>query len=369
VEIRHPPLDEVVRVPELQNDTLIRALLRQPTPYTPVWLMRQAGRYLPEYNETRHRAGSFLDLCKTPSLAAEVTLQPIERFPLDAAILFSDILTIPDAMGLGLYFAEGEGPRFERPLRDEASIARLRAPDPARDLRYVADAAIEVRRALAGRIPLIGFAGSPYTLACYMVEGGASENWHTLKTMLYRRPDLLHRLLAVNAGAVADLLNAQMEAGAQVAMIFDTWGGSLSVEAYREFSLAYIAEVVSRLTRERNGIRVPVIVFTKGGGQQLEAIAATGCDCVGLDWTTSLGEARRRVGARVSLQGNLDPAVLLSTPDDVRRETIKVLESFGSGSGHVFNLGHGIPQLASPENVAALIAAVHESSAKFHLPN
>lgn len=353
----------------MQNDTLIRALLGQPTSYTPVWLMRQAGRYLPEYNETRRRAGSFLDLCKTASLAVEVTLQPIERFPLDAAILFSDILTIPDAMGLGLHFVEGEGPRFERPLRDEASIAKLRAPDPARDLRYVADAIIETRRALAGRIPLIGFAGSPYTLACYMVEGGSSENWQTIKTMLYRRPDLLHRLLAVNTGAVADLLNAQMDAGAQVAMIFDTWGGSLSADAYREFSLAYLAEVVSRLTRERNGVRVPVIVFSKGGGQQLEAIAATGCDCVGVDWSTSLGEARRRVGSRVSLQGNLDPAVLLCAPDVVRRETIKVLESFGRGPGHVFNLGHGVPQLASPENVAALVAAVHESSPKFHLPN
>jgi uroporphyrinogen decarboxylase len=353
-------------VPALQNDTLIRALLRQPTPYTPVWLMRQAGRYLPEYRETRRRAGSFLALCKTPSLAAEVTLQPVERFPLDAAILFSDILTIPDAMGLGLYFAEGEGPRFERPLRDEASVSRLRAPDPARDLRYVTDAIFETQRAIAGRVPLIGFAGSPYTLACYMVEGGPSDDWHVMKTMLYGRPDLLHRLLGTNARAVADLLNAQMDAGVQAAMIFDTWGGNLSAEAYREFSLAYIAEVLSRLRRERNGIRIPVIVFTKGGGQQLEAIAASGCDCVGLDWSTSLGEARRRVGTRVALQGNLDPAVLLSSPDVVRREALRALESFGSGPGHVFNLGHGIDQLTPPENVAALIAAVHESSPKFH---
>jgi uroporphyrinogen decarboxylase len=350
----------------LQNDTLIRALLRQPTPYTPVWLMRQAGRYLPEYNETRRRAGSFLALCKTPSLATEVTLQPLERFPLDAAILFSDILTIPDAMGLGLYFAEGEGPRFERPLRDEASIAALRAPDPARGLRYVTDAVMEIRRAIAGRVPLIGFAGSPYTLACYMVEGGASEDWRTIKTMLYRRPDLLHRLLAINARAVAELLDAQTDAGAQVAMIFDTWGGSLSAEAYREFSLAYIAEVLSRLKRERNGVRIPVIVFTKGGGQQLEAIAATGCDCVGLDWSSTLEDARRRIGTQVALQGNLDPIVLLTAPDIVRRETAKVLGSFGSGSGHVFNLGHGIPQLAPVENVAALVAAVHESSPGFH---
>ncbi|HLQ02067.1 MAG TPA: uroporphyrinogen decarboxylase [Burkholderiales bacterium] len=350
----------------LQNDTLIRALTRQPTPYTPVWLMRQAGRYLPEYNDARRRAGSFLALCKTPSLATEVTLQPLERFRLDAAILFSDILTIPDAMGLGLYFADGEGPRLERPLRDEASIARLAVPDPAEDLRYVGDAVAEIRRALAGRVPLIGFAGSPYTLACYMVEGGASEDWRTVKVMLYKRPDLLHRLLEINSRAVSALLNAQIEAGAQVAMIFDTWGGSLPAAAYREFSLAYIERVLSQLNRGESRARVPVIVFTKGGAPWLERIAATGCDCVGLDWSPDLGEARRRIGAQVALQGNLDPMVLLASPEEVRRETEKVLESYGSGAGHVFNLGHGVPQLAQPENVAALVAAVHELSPKFH---
>ena len=350
----------------LQNDTLIRALARQPTPYTPVWLMRQAGRYLPEYNDARRRAGSFLALCKTPSLATEVTLQPLERFRLDAAILFSDILTIPDAMGLGLYFADGEGPRFERPLRDEASIAKLAAPDPAEDLRYVGDAVAQIRRALAGRVPLIGFAGSPYTLACYMVEGGASEDWRTVKVMRYRRPDLLHRLLDTNSRAVSALLNAQIEAGAQIAMIFDTWGGSLPAAAYREFSLAYIERVLSQLNRGEGGARVPVIVFTKGGAPWLEQIAATGCDCVGLDWSPDLGEARRRIGGRVALQGNLDPMVLLASPESVRRETEKVLESYGSGAGHVFNLGHGVPQLAQPENVAALVAAVHELSPKFH---
>lgn len=350
----------------LQNDTLIRALRREPTPYTPVWLMRQAGRYLPEYNDTRRRAGSFLALCKTPSLATEVTLQPLERFRLDAAILFSDILTIPDAMGLGLYFAEGEGPRFERPVRDEASITRLSVPDPSKDLRYVADAIGEIRRALAGRVPLIGFSGSPYTLACYMVEGGASEDWRTVKLMLFQRPDLLHRLLETNAQAVAASLNAQIEAGVHVAMIFDTWGGSLSAAAYQEFSLAYIQRVLSQLNRGEGGERVPVIVFTKGGAPWLEQIAAIGCDCVGLDWTVALGAARQRVGARVALQGNLDPMVLLASPEVIEREVQKALESFGGGCGHVFNLGHGVPQLAPPENVGALVAAVHEMSPKFH---
>ena len=353
-------------MPTLQNDTLIRALLRQPTAYTPVWLMRQAGRYLPEYNETRRRAGSFLALCKTPSLAAEVTLQPLERFPLDAAILFSDILTIPDAMGLGLYFAEGEGPRFERPLRDEASIAKLAAPDPSESLRYVTDAIGEVRRTLAGRIPLIGFCGSPYTLACYMVEGQASDDWRNVKLMLYERPALLHRVLETNTRAVAALLNAQIEAGVNVVMIFDTWGGSLSAASYREFSLEYIQRVLSQLKRGSGAARVPVIVFTKGGAPWLEQIAASGCDCVGLDWSIDLGDARRRIGAGAALQGNLDPAVLLTSPEVVRREVQKALESFGSGAGHVFNLGHGVPQFTPPENVAALVAAVHESSPKFH---
>ncbi len=354
---------------KLQNDIFIRALLRQPTPYTPVWLMRQAGRYLPEYRATRGRAGSFLALAKSPALATEVTLQPLERFPLDAAILFSDILTVPDAMGLGLYFADGEGPRFERPLRDAAAIAKLAAPDPTRELKYVLDAVSEIRRALAGRVPLIGFSGSPYTLACYMVEGGGSDDFRTIKTMLYSEPALLHRILEVNAQATADYLNAQIEAGAQAVMIFDTWGGNLSHAAFREFSLAYTARVVAALKREHDGVRIPSIVFTKGGGQWLEAIAATGCDAVGVDWTTSLAEARRRVGQGtkgVALQGNLDPMALFSQPAAIKDEVAHVLADFGQGSGHVFNLGHGISQFTPPESVAALVDAVHALSPAYH---
>jgi uroporphyrinogen decarboxylase len=350
----------------LKNDTLLRALLRQPTEYTPIWLMRQAGRYLPEYNATRKRAGSFLALAKTPALATEVTLQPLDRFPLDAAILFSDILTVPDAMGLGLYFAEGEGPKFERPLREEADVAKLAVPDPGAELKYVTDAVSEIRRALAGRVPLIGFSGSPYTLACYMVEGGGSDDFRLVKSMLYKRPDLLHRILDVNARAVTGYLNAQIAAGAQAVMIFDTWGGSLAHDAYREFSLAYMRRVVAGLVREAEGRRVPSIVFTKGGGQWLEAIADIGCDAVGLDWTTELGDARRRVGARVALQGNLDPNVLFSNPETVRREVGKVLASFGQGSGHIFNLGHGISQFTPPENAGVLVSAVHELSRGYH---
>jgi uroporphyrinogen decarboxylase len=350
----------------LKNDTFLRALLRQPTEYTPIWMMRQAGRYLPEYNATRKRAGSFLALAKTPSLATEVTLQPLERFPLDAAILFSDILTVPDAMGLGLFFAEGEGPKFERPVRDEADVAKLAVPDIGASLKYVTDAVSEIRRALAGRVPLIGFSGSPYTLACYMVEGGGSDDFRLVKSMLYRRPDLLHRILDVNARAVTDYLNAQIAAGAQAVMIFDTWGGSLAHDAYREFSLAYMRRVVAGLVREAGGQRVPSIVFTKGGGQWLEAIADIGCDAVGLDWTTDLGDARRRVGTRVALQGNLDPNVLFSDAETVRREAGKVLASFGKGPGHVFNLGHGISQFTPPENAGALVSAVHELSRPYH---
>jgi uroporphyrinogen decarboxylase len=328
--------------------------------------MRQAGRYLPEYNRTRAGAGNFLALCKSPALATEVTLQPLDRYALDAAILFSDILTIPDAMGLGLYFAEGEGPRFERPTRDAASIAKLRVPDPHGELRYVVDAVAEIRRALAGRVPLIGFAGSPYTLACYMVQGGASDDFRTIKTMLYKEPALLHRILEVNAQAVALYLNAQIEAGAQAVMLFDTWGGNLSHDAYREFSLAYLTRVLGEVKREHGGARVPRIVFTKGGGLWLESIAACGCDCVGLDWTVSMADARRRVGAQVSLQGNLDPMVLFSTPQIVREETGKVLAAFGDGPGHVFNLGHGISQFTPPEQVSALVDAVHELSRAYH---
>ena len=351
---------------KLKNDTLIRALLRQPTEYTPVWLMRQAGRYLPEYNQTRSRAGSFLGLCKNPAYATEVTLQPLARFDLDAAILFSDILTIPDAMGLGLYFAEGEGPKFERPLRDEWAIRDLTVPDPGAELHYVCEAVSEIRRALDGSVPLIGFAGSPYTLACYMVEGGASDDFRTIKTMLYARPDLLHRILEINAQAVTHYLNAQIEAGAQAVMIFDTWGGNLSHAAYGEFSLAYLRRIISGIKREYAGARIPAIVFTKGCGNWLEDIADIGCDCVGLDWGVDLGQARARIGNRVALQGNLDPAVLFSPADVVQRETQKVLASFGYGNGHVFNLGHGISQFTPPETVKCLVDCVHQSSRRYH---
>ncbi len=352
----------------LQNDTLIRALRRQPTPYTPIWLMRQAGRYLPEYNATRARAGDFLALCKSPALATEVTLQPLERFRLDAAILFSDILTVPDAMGLGLYFAAGEGPRFQHPVRDEAAIGRLGVPDPDDSLRYVLDAVREIRRALGGKVPLIGFAGSPFTLACYMVEGGAADDFRTIKAMLYRRPDLVHRLLDTNARAVASYLNAQIEAGAQAVMLFDTWGGTLAHAAYLEFSLPYIERVLRALAPQPEEERVPRIVFTKGGGGWLEAIAACGCDAVGLDWTVSLAAARRRIGSRVALQGNLDPLVLLTDPATVRREAEATLADFGAGEGHVFNLGHGIVPATPPENVAALVEAVHAVSPRYHAP-
>lgn len=350
-----------------KNDTFLRALLRQPVEYTPVWLMRQAGRYLPEYCETRRRAGSFLNLCRNPGLACEVTLQPLARFDLDAAILFSDILTVPDAMGLGLYFAEGEGPKFERPLREEWEIRALAAPDPYDHLRYVMDAVAEIRHALANTVPLIGFSGSPFTLACYMIEGGASEDFRTVKAMLYDRPDLLHHILGVTAQSVVSYLNAQIESGAQAVMIFDTWGGVLSHRAYREFSLAYLRRIVSGLIREREGSIVPSIVFTKGGGQWLPDIAAIGCDAVGLDWTTSLAEARRHVADNVALQGNLDPTALFATPQAVAQEARRVLDDFhaaGPGGGHVFNLGHGISQSTSPETVAALVDAVHEHSRK-----
>ena len=342
----------------LKNDTLLRALARQPTEYTPVWLMRQAGRYLPEYNATRAKAGSFLKLAKTPALATEVALQPLARFPLDAAILFSDILTVPDAMGLGLYFAEGEGPRFERPLRDEAAILRLAAPDPTAELRYVLEAVRETRSALAGRVPLIGFSGSPYTLACYMIEGSGSDDWRTVKEMLYARPDLLHRVLEVNARAVTDYLNAQIEAGAQVVMLFDTWGGSLTAAQYEEFSLSYMRKVLVQL---RNA---PRIVFTKGGGNWLESIAESGCDAVGLDWTVAPADARRRIGGSVALQGNLDPAVLVAAPALVREQARQVLDAFGSAPGHVFNLGHGIAPHARVDAVEALVDEVRAYSRK-----
>lgn len=353
--------------PSLQNDTFLRALLRQPTDYTPVWLMRQAGRYLPEYNATRSRAGSFLALAKNPDLATEVTLQPLERFPLDAAILFSDILTVPDAMGLGLDFVAGEGPKFARPVRDENDVARLAVPDIDATLPYVTDAIRQIRSALTDahgrqRVPLIGFSGSPWTLACYMVEGGGSSDFRTVKSMLYARPDLMMRILDVNARAVAAYLNAQIDAGVQAVMIFDTWGGALADGAYQRFSLRYVEQVMAALTRERDGARVPLIVFTKGGGLWLEDIAATGVDATGLDWTVNLAQARASVGDRVALQGNLDPAVLFAPARQIRAEVRAALESFGPYAGHVFNLGHGISQFTPPQAVAELVDEVHQYS-------
>ncbi len=350
----------------LENDTYLRALMRQPTDYTPVWMMRQAGRYLPEYCETRKRAGSFLGLAKNPDFATEVTLQPLARFPLDAAILFSDILTVPDAMGLGLYFEDGEGPKFERPLREEWEIRDLTVPDPVEHLGYVLDAVSQIRKALNGSVPLIGFSGSPWTLACYMVEGKGGTDFLNIKKMAYERPDLLHHILQTNAKAVILYLNAQIEAGAQAVMIFDSWGGALSHAAYKEFSLQYMQQIVAGLTREREGRAVPCTVFTKGGGLWLESIANIGADCVGLDWTIDIGEARKRVGDKVSLQGNLDPAILLSNPEVIAREVGNVLQSYGKGNGHVFNLGHGITQWTPPENAACMVDSVHSLSRQYH---
>jgi uroporphyrinogen decarboxylase len=351
----------------LKNDRLLRALLRQSVDVTPVWMMRQAGRYLPEYRELRARAGSFMNLCQTPELACEVTLQPLVRFPqLDAAILFSDILTIPDAMGLGLSFSEGEGPRLARPVRSTADVLRLGELDPEVELAYVLDAVRLICRELAGRVPLIGFAGSPWTLATYMIEGNVSREYAWSKGMLYARPELLHRLLDIVARSVTAYLNAQVAAGAQALMIFDTWGGILSSCTYREFSLHYMAQIVAGLTREREGRRIPVVLFTKGGGASLEALAASGCDAVGLDWTVNIGEARRRVGRQVALQGNLDPCVLYAPPERIRREVAAILADFGPGSGHVFNLGHGIHPQADPEHAGIMIEAVHELSVPYH---
>jgi uroporphyrinogen decarboxylase len=346
----------------LKNDSFLKALLRQPTDHTPLWVMRQAGRYLPEYNATRARAGSFLDLCKSPDLATEVTLQPLARFPLDAAILFSDILTIPDAMGLGLYFADGEGPKLERPLRDEWEVRNLTAPDPTVHLRYVMDAVKSIRRALSGSVPLIGFSGSPFTLACYMVEGGGSDDFRHIKGMLYRRPDLLHRILEVTTEAVIQYLNAQIAAGAQAVMVFDTWGGTLTTPAYEEFSLQYMRRIAEGLTRESEGRRVPSIVYTKGGALWLESIAAAGFDAVGLDWTINIADARKRIGDRVALQGNMDPSALFGTPETIQLEVARVLNGFGNHPGHIFNLGHGISRFTPPENVAIMVDAVHNQS-------
>jgi uroporphyrinogen decarboxylase len=346
----------------LQNDLLLRALMREPTPRRPIWLMRQAGRYLPEYRATRERAGGFLAMCTTPDIACEITLQPVNRYPLDAAILFSDILTIPHAMNLGLEFEAGEGPKFERPVRRAADISKLAVPDPGQELKYVIDAVTLVRRELAGRVPLIGFAGSPWTVATYMVEGGGSKTFGHIKRMMYAAPRDLHRLLAILAKATILYLNAQIAAGAQAVMLFDTWGGVLTPAQYEEFSLRYMAEVVDALTRKANGRRVPNIVFTKGGGAWLKKISAMGCDAVGVDWTTDLSQARQATEGRVALQGNLDPAALFAPPDILRAETLRVLASYGEGPGHVFNLGHGITPDVEPDQVALLIETVQSFS-------
>jgi len=350
------------------NDAFLRALCREKTDFTPLWLMRQAGRYLPEYCETRARAGSFMGLAQNPDYATEVTLQPIDRYGLDAAILFSDILTVPDAMGLGLSFVQGEGPVFAKPVQDEAAVAQLAAPDPNVELKYVMDAVSSIRKALNNRVPLIGFSGSPFTLACYMVEGRGSRDFRTVKTMMYRRPDLFHRLLEVNAEAVALYLNAQIKAGAQAVQIFDTWGGMLADGDFQTFSLAYTKKVVEKLIRENDGAKVPSIVFTKGGGEWIADIASIGCDAVGLDWSVNLTRARSVVGDRVALQGNLDPFVLFGDEETIRREARRVLDAYGEvgAGGHVFNLGHGINQFTPVENVRILVDEVHSYSRRHH---
>jgi uroporphyrinogen decarboxylase len=349
---------------ELKNDRFLRALMREPVDRTPIWIMRQAGRYLPEYRATRSQAGDFMSLCKNTELACEVTMQPLERFDLDAAILFSDILTIPDAMGLGLYFAEGEGPKFRKPVRTEKDIEQLEVINTASDLNYVTDAVSTIRRELNGRVPLIGFSGSPWTLATYMIEGQSSRDFARAKTMLYTQPDLLHQLLDKLALSVIDYLNAQIASGAQAVQIFDTWGGVLSHAAYQEFSLAYMQKIVAGLNTQSEGRKVPVILFTKGGGQWLSAMADTGCDCLGLDWSTNIGVARQAVGDRVALQGNMDPSVLRGSDSSIEAEVKTILASFGDNTGHVFNLGHGITPDINPDKVKVLVDAVQKFSAK-----
>lgn len=351
----------------LKNDTYLRALLRQPTDRTPLWVMRQAGRYLPEYRQLRAEAGSFMNLCTNPELACEVTLQPLRRFPLDAAILFSDILTIPDAMGLGLYFAEGEGPKFERTISNDNDINQLLTPDPEKSLAYVMNAVSLIRKELQGQVPLIGFSGSPWTLATYMVEGGSSKTFPKIKSMLYSQPKTIHLLLDKLADAVIAYLNAQIESGAQAVQIFDTWGGVLADDKFREFSLAYLDKIVAGLHRRYDGEPIPVVLFCKGCNGHLEALADTGCDGLGVDWTISLNDARARVGERVSLQGNLDPAVMLTNPECIEAQVKKTLASYGQGHGHVFNLGHGITPDVDPDHMTALTQSVTRLSPAWHL--
>ena len=350
----------------LKNDRFLRALAGQPVDVTPVWMMRQAGRYLPEYRESRAKAGDFMSLMQNPSFACEVTLQPLARYPLDAAILFSDILTIPDAMGQGLYFETGEGPRFRKVIDTAADVDALPIPDPDADLGYVMDAVRTIRSALNGRVPLIGFSGSPWTLATYMIEGASSKDFRKSKAMLYDQPEVVHALLDKLAQSVTSYLNGQIRNGAQAVQIFDTWGGNLSSAAYQEFSLAYMKRIVDGLIREHDGREVPVILFTKNGGLWLEQMADAGADALGLDWTCDIGDARRRVGDRIALQGNMDPSVLYARPEAIRREVARILASYGKGSGHVFNLGHGITPQVDPANAGAFIEAVHELSAPYH---
>jgi uroporphyrinogen decarboxylase len=350
----------------LKNDRYLRALMRQPVDVTPVWMMRQAGRYLPEYKATRAQAGDFMALCTNPELACEVTLQPLRRFDLDAAILFSDILTIPDAMGLGLYFETGEGPKFERPITCHADVEKLPVSDPEQSLRYVMDAVRTIRKALAGSVPLIGFSGSPWTLATYMVEGGSSKAFTKIKKMAFSAPETLHLLLDKLADAVILYLNAQIAAGAQSVMIFDTWGGVLSPRDYQLFSLQYMEKIVAGLTREYDGQKIPVTLFTKNGGQWLEAIAATGCDAIGLDWTINIADAKARVGDKVALQGNMDPSILYAPKERIEQEVSDILAGFGTGEGHVFNLGHGIHLDVPPENAGHFVEAVHKFSKQYH---
>lgn len=351
---------------ELKNDRYLRALLRQPVDATPVWMMRQAGRYLPEYREVRAQAGDFMALCKNPELACEVTLQPLRRFELDAAILFSDILTIPDAMGLGLYFEPGEGPKFERPIKTQQDVAKLAVPDPELELTYVMDAVRTIRKALDGAVPLIGFSGSPWTLATYMVEGGSSKAFTKIKKMMYAEPATLHLLLDKLADSVITYLNAQIKAGAQSVMIFDTWGGVLTPRDYQAFSLQYMHKIVAGLIRENEGRKVPVTLFTKGGGQWLDMMAQTGCDALGLDWTTNIADAKARVGDKVALQGNMDPSMLYAAPARIEEEVATILAGFGEGNGHVFNLGHGIHQDVPPEHAKHFIESVHRLSKPYH---
>lgn len=351
---------------ELKNDRFLRALLKEPVDVTPVWMMRQAGRYLPEYRATRARAGDFMGLCTNPQLACEVTMQPLQRYALDAAILFSDILTVPDAMGLGLYFEPGEGPKFRNPVTTAAEIEALPIVNADKELTYVIDAVKTIRSELNGHVPLIGFSGSPWTLMTYMVEGGASKDFRRAKAMLYSQPEIAHLLLDKLVASVTDYLNAQIRAGAQAVQIFDSWGGALSHQAYLEFSLAPMQRIIDGLIREREGRKVPVIVFTKGGGQWLEAMSAIGATALGLDWTTDMGLARARVGDSVSLQGNMDPSVLYAPSTVIRDEVGRILASYGRGTGHVFNLGHGITPEVDPVNAGAFVDAVHELSAPYH---